>query len=175
MSKSASQSTTRISPTEQHLLLLPQETAVRFITRHLFGLSVVAGSVRLLSGSVTVQDRELFSIDVELDMTSFQSASRARDKVVASPTLLHVVAHPRATYRSTGVEARDGGWLVHGELTVRGIAAPVDLLVDALDPAAGGRVHATARVDRFDHGITLPTAMAARHLQIDVTTRITHS
>ena len=170
MTETASQQTDTAAPVERHPLV-PDRTTVRFTTRHLFGLSAVAGTVALAGGSVTSRDGELLGIEAELDMTSFASASRARDKAAAAERLLHVAAHPRATYRSTAVERRDGGWLVHGELTARGVTAPVDLLVDAPDPA-GGRVHATARVDRFDHGITLPTALAARHLDVDVTTSL---
>ena len=163
------ESRTESRPAQVHRLV-PEETTVRFTTRHLFGLSGVAGSVRLVRGHVVVDaDGALLGVEAELDMASFDSASSARDQAVASPRFLDSKAHPVATYRSLDVERRTGGWLVHGELTARGTAAPVDLLVD--DAAPEGTVHATARVDRVAHGITIPTAMAARHLQVDITTR----
>ena len=160
-------STTDTSSTRQYHLV-PPATTVRFTTRHLFGMAAVTGSVRVLEGSATTAGEDLVSIAAVLDAASFESSSRARDKVVTSATLLDVATHPHLTYRSTEVERRAGGWLVHGQLTVKGVTAAVDLLVDRPQTTGDGPVHATARVNRFDHGITLPTAFLARYLEIDV-------
>ncbi|WP_432491066.1 YceI family protein [Kineococcus gypseus] len=155
--------------------LVPGGAQVRFRTTHLLGLGRVAGSLRLLDGHVLVAaDGTPLEVVAELDTASFDSGSRARDRAVASPRLLGSAAHPRATYRSSRVQPRPGGWLVHGTLTVKGVGAPVDLLVEA--PGAGGgehpdgtvRVRAGARVDRRRHGIAIPAALAGRFLDVDL-------
>lgn len=154
--------------------LSPEHTAVRFTTRHLLGLAAVRGSVRLVSGMVHLERAggQLLSLEAELDMVSFESASTGRDRAVAAPTLLDSAAHPRASFRSVDSEPSGDGWVVRGELTVKGRAAPVELVVDTSGAASGIRgvavVHASARIDRFDYGITLPTALAARHLRVDI-------
>ncbi len=57
-----------------------------------------------------------------------------RDGHLKSPDFLDVETYPRITYRSTGLTpAGSDRWTVHGELTMRGIARPVDL--DLADPA----------------------------------------
>lgn len=171
-------STTTTHHLMEHYALVPGETAVTFRTRHVFGLLAVTGSLRLVRGSATVdpRDRSLVAVEAVLDARSFASASTARDRVVASPRFLDSTAHPEATYRSSGVERRDGGWLVRGELTVRGVAAPVDLLVAHRAGADGGEhVTATAVVDRTRHGISVPAAMAATELHVSIDARAEHA
>lgn len=156
--------------------LVPQQTAVRFRTRHVLGLLAVTGSVGLLQGwaSVDPEDGSLLAVEAVLDMAGFDSGSAARDRVVASPRFLDSAAHPQATYRSTGVERRGDGWLVHGELTVKGTSAPLDLEIARPDGPGGRieRVVATAVVDRTRYPITVPAAMAARLLRITVDARV---
>ena len=151
--------------------LSPERTTVAFTTRHLFGLAAVRGTVRLLAGRVVV-DRaasSLVLLEAELDMSSFASASAARDRVVATPKFLDSGAHPKAFYRSHSATHRGARWVVEGELTVKDVSARVELIVDDFDPATvqvGDTVRASGRIDRFAYGITVPTALAARHLDI---------
>ncbi len=165
------------SGTTQRYRLVPQLTSVRVQTRHVLGLLGVTGSVQLVGGSAVVDgDGALLAVEAVLDMSSFASGSTARDRVVASPRFLDSGAQPHATYRSTDVQRRDGGWLVHGELTVKGTSAPLDLRVEHPRETGGTggpeRVLATAVVDRTRYPITVPTAMAARRLRIAVDARI---
>lgn len=159
--------------TVQAFRLLPEGTAVRFTTRHLFGLGRVAGSVRPVSGRMVADAASgaLLSLEAELDMAAFASGSTARDRVVASARMLDSAAHPRAQYRSSAAERTASGWLVRGVLTVKGVEAPVDLHVDDLDPATATEAHATAVVDRFAYGVAFPTAMGSRTLSVDVVAR----
>ncbi|SMH38237.1 Polyisoprenoid-binding protein YceI [Rathayibacter oskolensis] len=159
--------------TVERYRLLPAATTVLFRTRHLFGLGEVAGTVQLASGGVDVVagTRELLSLEAELDMRTFDSGSRARDRAVAKRNVLDVENHPRALYRSTAADRTADGWLVHGSLTVKGIAAPVDLVVADLDPDAVLEARATAALDRFAYGIAFPAFLADRALSISILAR----
>lgn len=153
--------------------LLPQSTVVAFTARHLFGLGAVSGTVRLLAGRMLADTSSgrLVSLEAELDMTSFDSSSRARDRAVLSSRFLDVGAHPTATYRAARAERTGSGWLVRGDLTVKGLTAPVDLVVADLDPATALRAHVTASVDRFAYGMRFPAAFASRRLGIAIDVR----
>jgi polyisoprenoid-binding protein YceI len=155
-----------------HFPLSPEDTRVSFTTRHLFGLGTVTGTVKLIGGRVTLDGDHFVGLEADLDMTSFSSARRKRDEVVASPRFLDSGAHPVAHYRATVSEPTSDGLVVRGALTVKGKTSPVDLRVDMLDFAPGATAHAKATVDRFAFGITVPTALASRNLQVSVSTRL---
>lgn len=153
--------------------LEPDAVAVALTTRHLFGLQQVRASVRLLSGQVRLDAAGgLVGLEAELDATSFASGSRSRDAAVASARLLDAERHPRLTFRSTSTSSTtDGGWRVEGTLTARGVTSPTTLVVRAR--AEGDRlVLATARVDRFAHGITAGRGLASRHLDVAITVTV---
>ena len=150
--------------------LIPQRTSVRLHTTHLLGLARVVASVRLISGHAVVTATGVpQEVSAELDMTSFASASAARDRAVASPRFLDSATHSRAAYHATDFERRPGGWLAHGTLTAKGVPAGADLLIDVpadADPAAGVRLPATATVHRPRHRLPVPGAIAGRAVHI---------
>src|SRR4051812_2707331 len=86
-----------------HYRLVPEETEVVFATRHLLGLGRVRGTVRVLAGRMSVDTtaKELLLLEADLDLRSFASGGRARDRVVASAAFLDTEAHPIGVYRST--------------------------------------------------------------------------
>jgi polyisoprenoid-binding protein YceI len=151
----------------------PDDVVVAVTTRHLFGLGRVTASVRLASGLVWLDGAgELVGVEAELDVRSFASGSRARDRAVASPRLLDAAQHPSLAFRSTGTStAADGRRLVEGTLTVKGVSASTVLVVQP-PAAADDHVRATARIDRYAHGITAGRGLAGRHLDVEITVAV---
>jgi polyisoprenoid-binding protein YceI len=66
------------------------------------------------------------------------------------------------SYRSTGVRQTDDGWLVDGELTLRGITRQVPLAVEitglsqTADHSRRVAFSATAQINRSDFAIHIP-------------------
>lgn len=150
--------------------LRPEATTIALSTRHLFGLQRVDATVRLRSGTIWLSaDGDLLGMEAEMDATSFDSGSAARDRAVLSPRFLDAHRHPLVTFRSIRVPPIDGVYAVAGELTVRGRPGPVTLMVAPSGPDTLG-AEGTARVDRRQHGITAARGLAARHLNLRVTT-----
>lgn len=84
-----------------------------------------------------------------------------------SPRLLDVTAYPAITFVSGGIESSAPGSTVTGELSVRGVAARVEVVVDSI--ALSGRelrITAHAAIDRYSFGVTGARGLAARHLQM---------
>lgn len=150
--------------------LEPDDVVVELTTRHLFGLGKVLASVRLVLAEVQLDERgRLVSLEAVLDPASFSSGSRSRDRAVTSARLLDAAQHPHLSFRSRRVvPTAGGGWTVEGTLTARGVDAPVTLEVRPAGPG-NGPVRATARVDRFAHGITAGRCLASRHLDVAIT------
>ncbi|MGH2913580.1 MAG: YceI family protein [Solirubrobacteraceae bacterium] len=153
----------------------PAASSITFATRHMFGLAAVNGSFAFASGEITITEPDsTLQASAAIDASSFKTANARRDKDVRSPKFLHVQAHPEITFRSSRL-GRDGDtWLLEGELTVAGNAAPVALRISSLvADATGLSGQAAARLDRYDHAITKMKGMAGRYLDLEITIRAT--
>jgi polyisoprenoid-binding protein YceI len=106
----------------------PSHSSVEFLGRHL-GLSKVRGRFHQFEGRVEIAEvPEESSVEVEIDVSSVESADERRDEHLRSPDFFHVQEHPKMVFRSTVVKPADHGtWDVNGELTIRGVTRPVVL------------------------------------------------
>jgi len=153
----------------------PAGSSVSFTTRHMFGLGAVKGTFGVLSGEVTIADPVTASTArAVIDAASFSGGHPQRDKDVKSANFLHVQEHPHITFESSELAPDGDGWVLRGQLTVRGHSAPVDLAVT--ESRASGDVltlRATARIDRYAFGLTKKKGMAAQYLDLEITAQAT--
>lgn len=149
----------------------PASTSIVFATRHLFGLGVVTGSFTLVSGEINIADPVTSStLTAAASAASFTTGNARRDTDVRGPRFLDADVHPQIAFRSEKlVNADDGTWTLHGQITAHGKAAPAALtIVEVGEDDTGIRLQATTRVDRFAHGITKMRGMAARYLDLEI-------
>jgi polyisoprenoid-binding protein YceI len=151
----------------------PAGCSIVIHTRHLFGLIPVDGTFALRSASVMVSVPVSSSLVVAaVEAGSFLSGNQTRDDRVSSADFLDAKNHPEIVFTSTGVSKTHQGWVLRGEITARGVIAPVELTVLEVD--ADGDVitiRATGTVDRYAHGITKMKGMAGRYLTVDISAR----
>lgn len=143
-----------------------EASTITFRTRHVFGLAPVSGSFRLREGHLRVAEEVTESTaHATISAGSFHTGVSNRDAMVRSGTYLDVENHPHITFTSTGLSTSDGHWVLHGTLTVRGRGCPIDVLVER-SQVDGPRVRlrASARVDRYEFGITAMKGMTGRWL-----------
>ena len=153
----------------------PDASSISFATRHIFGLAGVHGSFRPISGEITIADPVTASAATAvIDAASFHTGGAARDKDVKSANFLHVGEHPQITFTSTGLARDADRWVLRGQITVRGVSAPAELVVTEARAEEGGLlIKATTRVDRYAHGVTKKKGMAGRYLDMTITARAT--
>lgn len=157
----------------------PGASTISLTTRHLFGLGRVRGTFDVSGGRIAVDERtgetgaEVdVTVDVTVDAGSVDTGNAGRDAAVRSPAFLDSEAYPKIAFRSTGVGREGESWIVRGEVTARGGAAPVDLRVVELRETAGGLyVRAAATVDRYSLGMTKFKGMAARRVRLEIAAR----
>ena len=141
-------------------------SAITFTTRHLFGLGSVHGTFELRDGEIRVADPlSESSARARISAASFRTGNPSRDGAVRSARLLDTGAHPDITFITRRLDQADGRWILHGLLSVRGQAHPVELLIEEAQP--GGRdlrVRASTGINRYDFGITKVKGLAARRL-----------
>ena len=139
----------------------PSHSAVRFTVRHLV-ISRVHGSFERWQGTLDFDEAKPSEskIMVRIEAASISTGDAKRDDHLRSTDFLDVTTFPLLTFQSeiidrTGNEA----YRMIGELSLHGIAKPVELAVELLgrgkDPWGGDRIGFRARttINRRDFGL----------------------
>jgi polyisoprenoid-binding protein YceI len=165
------------APPEGRYVIDPAGSSVRFVTRHMFGLARVRGTLAVTSGAVAVtESAEGSNVEAALSAASFSTGNPVRDPQVRSRLFLDARRHPVVSFRSTAVRRSGDAWTVSGVLTVKGRPAPLDLTVtDVTTEGSSLVLRASGAVDRYAHGVTAMRGMAARHLAVEITARVTRA
>lgn len=137
----------------------PVHSDVSFTVRHMM-VSKVRGFFRTFEGSITTgADPLQSSVEVSIDLGSIDTNNADRDAHIRSGDFFDADANPKMTFRSTGVRAAGDGFVLDGELTLKGVTRPVslDLEVNGFGPDAYGGTRAgfsaTTEINRKDFGV----------------------
>src|SRR5713101_5346463 len=143
----------------------PVHSEVGFSVRHMM-VSKVRGKFTKFSGQLVTADDVLgSSVTAEIDLSSIETGAEQRDAHLRSPDFFDTDKHPLMTYRSTGIRAAGDGYVVDGELTLKGVTkiVPLALELNGLGPDAYGGTRAgftaTGEINRQDFGVTWNAAM----------------
>ena len=148
-----------------------------FAIRHL-GISTVRGTFDAFSGSLTVgSELSETSVVISADMTSVNTGNEGRDGHLHGEHFFDSGNHPKMTFTSTAVEAHGDDYVLHGDLTIRGITKPIALATTFNGTASfpmDGSTHfgfeATGQLARTDFGVSygVPLASDTVKLTLDV-------
>ena len=167
MTESSSTRPTTI-PAPGTFRLDPDRTTIRVDGKGMFGLVPVHGTMRLVSGEVTIADDPgRSSVGAAIDAASYSSGNSKRDKDVTSSNLLNAQAYPEITFSGEGARAQAGGWVVRGTVTAHGVSVPTELTINDVRTEDGAiRFHAVATLDRTQFGVTKMKGMVARTVNV---------
>ena len=142
-------------------------TAVGFAVRHMM-FATVRGQFGEVAGTITIDGNDLATtaLNVSIGTASIDTRMAQRDQHLASPDFFDAVAFPSATFSGRGATPNpDGSWALPGTLTIKGMAKPVTLTVQALgegkDPWGNRRAgwSASATIDRREFGLSYNQAL----------------
>ena len=140
---------------------------VGFSVRHMM-VSKVRGRFSDFAGEVVLGENPLdSSVTAEIQLASIDTNNSQRDEHIRSADFFEVETHPTMTFRSTGVRQAADGYLVDGDLTLKGITKGVTLELELNgfnpDPWGGERLAftATGKVNREEFGLTWNQALEA--------------
>jgi len=164
-SSSTSPATTPVPGTYR---LDPDRSTVRVDGKGMFGLVPVHGTMRLVSGDVTIADDPgRSSVQAVIDAASYSSGNSKRDKDVTSANLLDAQTYPEITFSGEGARAQGGGWVVPGPVTAHGMPVPTELTIDNVRTEDGAvRFHAVATLDRTQFGVAKMKGMVANKVKV---------
>jgi polyisoprenoid-binding protein YceI len=141
----------------------PDHSSFQFKVRHLM-VSNVKGDFTKVKGAVTMDDRDIFNLNVELtiDAASVNTGHAKRDEHLRAVDFFDVAKYPTITFVSKKV-VKDGPdrLKVTGDLTMHGVTREVTVNVEGptqevKDPWGNFRRGATgtAKINRKDFGLT---------------------
>jgi polyisoprenoid-binding protein YceI len=145
----------------------PSHSTVGFIARHLV-VTKVRGRFGAFTGSIEIAPELLDSkVTASIDVTSLTTGDEGRDTHLKSPDFFDVEQHPTMTFTTSAVRRSGADLVLVGELTIGGVARPVelDLVFEGVqqDPWGGTRAgfSASADVSRKDWGLEWNVALEA--------------
>jgi polyisoprenoid-binding protein YceI len=142
-------------------------STIGFSARHLM-ISKVRGRFASFTGTLNIAEDPLQStVEATVDTTSITTGDEARDVHLKSPDFFDVDSFPSMTLVSTGIDTHGDEFVLHTQLTIKGVTRPVDfdLQFDGVvgDPWGGTRVGFTAKteINRKDWGLEWNVALEA--------------
>lgn len=137
----------------------PVHSEVGFSVRHMM-VSKVRGKFTEFDGEIVTGESPLdSSVTATINLNSIDTGNADRDNHIRSADFFDVEANRTMTFRSTGVRADDDGYLLDGDLTLKGVTKPVSLQLEVggfgPDPYGGTRAGftATGELKRSDFGV----------------------
>lgn len=104
----------------------PVHSSIAFSVRHLM-VTKVRGEFGQFSGTITVADDGTASVAADIAIDSISTGNPQRDADVKSPIFFDTAQFPNATFVSRSVRADGDGYLLDGDLTIKGVTRSVTL------------------------------------------------
>ena len=137
----------------------PVHSSVGFVARHLM-VSKVRGRFATFTGTLTIADDPLASkVEASVDIASITTGDETRDGHLKSGDFFEAETFPTMTLVSTGIDKDGSDYVLHTDLTIKGITKSVDFELEfdgvSGDPWGGTRAgfSAEAEVNRKDFGL----------------------
>jgi polyisoprenoid-binding protein YceI len=137
----------------------PVHSEVSFTVRHMM-VSKVRGRFDKFEGTIVTGDDPLSStVTASVDLTSINTGQEQRDAHIRSADFFEVEKFPTMTFTSTAIKAAEEGFILEGDLTLKGVTKSVafNLEVNGFGPDAYGGTRggfsAETRINRHDFGV----------------------
>jgi polyisoprenoid-binding protein YceI len=137
----------------------PTHSRIGFIARHMM-VTKVRGEFRDYTADVQIAANPLeSSLTAEVQMASIDTGNADRDGHLRTNDFFDIEQYPTMRLVATGFEPAGDGYVMHADLTIKGVTKGVDfeLELDGVgqDPWGGTRAGfaATATINRKDWGI----------------------
>lgn len=110
----------------------PLHSHVSFSVKHMM-VSTVRGQFKQYRATVDLDpdDFTRSSFEGEIDVAGIDTGNGQRDEHLRTSDFFDAPNHPKITFKSTRIERkRDGEYVVHGDITIRGVTKPIALDVE---------------------------------------------
>ncbi|CAN5250884.1 hypothetical protein BH20ACI1_BH20ACI1_19790 [soil metagenome] len=133
---------------------------IGFKIRH-FGITDVPGSFRDFSGTINYDPKGISksSVNFTAKVTSIDTGVAPRDNHLRSADFFEVEKYPEMTFKTTKVEKKGKDFVVHGDLTLKGVTKQVAIpfTINGIIKDAQGNmkmgISAETMINRQDYGV----------------------
>jgi polyisoprenoid-binding protein YceI len=143
----------------------PNHSDVSFSVRHMM-VSKVKGRFGAFSGTiVTAEDPSQSTATAEIELNSIDTNNAQRDAHVRSADFFDVEKYPSMTFKSSSIEGAGTEFVLHGDLSLKGVTKSVALQVElnGFGPDAYGGTRAgfsaTTQISRNEFGVDIEMPM----------------
>lgn len=154
-------------------------STIGFVVRHLV-VAKVRGQFTDFAGTITVGENPLDSkVEAVVTAKSIDTRDAGRDGHLRGDDFFDVDNHPEWTLVSTGIDAKGSDYVLHTELTIKGVTKAVDFALEfdgvAVDPWNNTKAGFTAEaeISRKDFGLEWNVALEAGGFVVGDTVKIT--
>lgn len=154
--------------------VVPETSTAGFTVRDKV-VTTVHGTLPIRSGHVTMASAgQLTEASVELDATAIDTGNAHRDRDIAKPAILDTAAHPTVVVEAGSTAPGPENWELDATLSARGAQRPLALQATPLSQDGSGiRVQVRGRLDRKGLGMSVPSFVIGRYLDLDVSLLLT--
>ena len=153
-------------------------SSIGFVARHLV-VAKVRGQFTDFSGTITVGENPLESkVEAVVTATSIDTRDAGRDGHLRGDDFFDVANHPEWTLVSTGIDAKGSDYVLHTDLTIKGVTKAVDFDLEfdgvAVDPWNNTKAGFTAQaeISRKAFGLEWNVALEAGGFVVGDTIKI---
>lgn len=144
----------------------PAHTTIGFAVRHAM-VSTVRGSFGGFTGGATIdaENPQRSSAWLDIDPTTITTNNELRDGHLRGSDFFEVETYPAITYRSTAARVDGDSLVMTGDLTIRGVTRPVDVVWEfgglAKDPWGNTKAgfEGSATINRKEWDLTYNAAL----------------
>lgn len=142
----------------------PAHSQIQFSAKHL-GISTVRGTFESFEGHIEEESGDLNDVTVEIDVASLNTGNAQRDGHLKGADFFDVEAYPKATFRLTSFNRSGDDVTAEGDLTLRGVTAPITLVGEiggpSKDPWGNEKVSASlsTKISRKQWGLVWNVAL----------------
>ncbi|MGI6878648.1 YceI family protein [Microbacterium sp. gxy059] len=152
---------------------------VGFEVRHMM-ISKVRGQFAVKEATIVLPENPLeATVTATADVASIDTGDEGRDAHLRSADFFDAENHPTISFRSTGVREASGGFVVDGDLEIKGVTRPVTFDLElggfGVDPWGNYKAGATGTttIDREQFGLTWNAALETGGVLVGKDVKIT--
>jgi polyisoprenoid-binding protein YceI len=135
-------------------------TNIGFSVKHMV-IAKTTGSFKEFDATLELDpdDMSSFSVMATIQAASIDTNNDQRNNHLRSSDFLDVANHPTITFESSELSMMDGNYVLHGDLTIRGVTHAIELPIQIVGPvmAMGNTVVGFAgsvTINRHDYGVS---------------------
>ena len=151
----------------------PAHSVIGFSIRH-FEISFVRGRFREFNSTIHYDAADVTKSTVEFTakVESIDTGVAGRDNHLRSADFFDVAKFPEMTFKSTKIEKKGKGYVLHGDFTLKGVTKQISFPFNVTGAVKDNRgnvrfgVAAETKINRRDYGITWGAKMANGGLNV---------